>query len=126
MVPGSLAVSIVFLLLSAVEGAVIGGVAGWLVSLLTRVRPRRILGDALLGGCGFPIGLIGCASLPWHQNTISYTLGNDTRVTSTANFYQYPERVAVFVAILLPLLYELNRFRIWRRKASEAAHSKSS
>jgi hypothetical protein len=118
MLPNSPLITISFVLLSAAEGAAIGGVAGSLISLIARVRPLRVRIDALLGACGFLFGLIGCAFLPWHQNTIDYTLSSGVRVTSTANFYQHSQCVAIIFAILLPVLCELNRFRISRRDRS--------
>ena len=50
--------------------------------------------------------------MPWHTNTITYELSGGTHVTSTMNNYQHPERVAVVVAIILPILYELYRKRL--------------
>jgi hypothetical protein len=43
--------------------------------------------------------------------TISHELPGGTKVTSTMNSYQHPERVAAVVAVILPLIYEISRRR---------------
>jgi MFS family permease len=106
--------AIILLVLYGMGGAAIGVLSGWIVSLVTKCGPRGIGWDALLGFVGFVVGFIGTGLMPWHQNTITYQLDGGGTSTSTANTYQYPERVAVVVAILLPLLFELCRF--WRRR----------
>src|SRR5277367_1136778 len=92
-------------------GMAIGALTGWLASLVMKYKPRKILTDACLGSLGFLVGFYGCVFLPWHENTISYYLEGGTKVTSTMNIYQHPERVAVVIAVLLPLLYEFYRLR---------------
>jgi len=57
--------------------------------------------------------------MPWHTNTISYELSGGTHVTSTMNSYQHPERVAVVVAIILPILHELYRKRLDAQQESQ-------
>lgn len=49
--------------------------------------------------------------MPWPRNTISYQTKEGVLVTSTMNTYQHPERVAIVVAVLLPLLHELYRLK---------------
>jgi hypothetical protein len=119
MVPNSPILTIYFLLLTSIEGMVIGAVVGWLISFVSKIRPRRIGKNALLGACGFLAGLLGAAYIPWHENTISYHLSGGVQVTSTANFYQHGDRVAVIIAILLPLAFELNRVRMRKRNRFE-------
>ena len=104
-----------FLIAYVVVGMVIGGLSGWLTCLLTRIGSRRVFRDALIGAFGILSGLLVCIYLPWYQNTISYRLSGGVQVTSTADTYQHPEPVAVLVAAILPMLYELNRFRRERR-----------
>ena len=95
-------------------GAGIGAVVGLIVSLITRRGPRAIGWDALLGAVGVVAGLIGTGLIPWHQNTITYRIGN-TVVRSTTRHYQYPYRIAFVVGALVPLIYELIRFVIEKR-----------
>ena len=51
------------------------------------------------------------------RNTITYRLEGGTEVSSTMNSYQHFERVAICIAILLPLLHELYLWK--KRKASQ-------
>jgi len=115
MLPDSPIITLIFLLMDAVAGMAIGIFSGWLTSFITRARSKRLLTDGLIGAGGFLAGLIGVVFMPWHRNTISYHLSGGTLVTSTANVYQHPERVAVIAAIILPSLYELIRWRQVRR-----------
>jgi hypothetical protein len=115
-IPASPLLVIVSLILMAIAGMVIGGISGWLISFFTKPNSLQVFRNALIGAFGFLAGFIGCFYVPWHPNTISYQLKGGTQVTSTANFYQHPERIAVIVAIILPLLYELNRARQSRWK----------
>lgn len=115
MLPASPIITLIFLLIDAVAGMAIGIFSGWLTSFLTRTRSKGLLTDGLIGAGGFLAGLMGAVFMPWHRNTISYHLSGGTLVTSTANVYQHPERVAVIVAIVLPSLYELIRWRQLRR-----------
>jgi uncharacterized membrane protein YeaQ/YmgE (transglycosylase-associated protein family) len=116
MLPVSPTLTIIFLSLYALAGMAIGSLSGWLTSVLTKSGAQGLFRDALLGSLGFLGGFIGCFYFPWHQSTISYQLKGGTQVTSTANFYQHPERIAVVIAVVLPFLHELNRFREARRR----------
>lgn len=117
MLPDSPVITLIFLLGHAIAGMVIGALSGWLTVAVTKTAPRRLLTDALIGLFGNFGGLMTCF-LPWHQNTISYRLSGGILVTSTANYFQYYERVAVIAAIMLPCLYELSRFLRARRSTS--------
>jgi len=99
---------VAYLVVYALSGLGIGALTGWLVALIERNRPAAVLKDGLLGSVGFLTGFFVAALMPWHRNTITYRLDGGT-VTSTMNSYQHPERVAIVVAILLPLLSELYR-----------------
>jgi hypothetical protein len=101
----------VYLVAYALSGLGIGALTGWLVALIERSRPAAVLKDGLLGSMGFLSGFFVAVLMPWHRNTITYRLDGGTTVTSTMNSYQHPERVAIVVAILLPLLSELHRRR---------------
>lgn len=97
-------VFILFLIPYAVAGMAIGAISGWLVSLATKCGPQGIRRDALLGSFGFPAGFIGCIYVLEH-------LKGGGSVVTTMNGYQHPERVAIVMAILLPLLHELYRLK---------------
>jgi hypothetical protein len=98
--------TILGLIVCLLGGAAIGAITGWLASLVFKCEQRKILKDACLGSLGFLVGFFACVFLPWHENTISYYLEGGTKVTSTMNIYQYPERVAVLAGGLLARLYE--------------------
>ncbi len=111
-----MAFAVFFLLVRIFIGMAIGAFTGLLVSLITRCGVRALWKDGLLGSVGYVVGFIGCIFMPWPRNTITYQMEGGTTVTSTMNMYQHPERVAVLVAILLPLLNELYRWK--RRRAA--------
>ena len=104
-------VLIIALILYAIAGMAIGALTGWLTSLIRRSRPRRVLKDAFLGSFGFLAGFFGCVFMPWPENTVVEQLKGGGSVTTTMNTYQHPERVAIVVAVLLPLLHELYWFK---------------
>lgn len=118
MLPASPVLTMIFLLGRAIVATVIGVASGWLIFAFTKTGPRRLLTDALFGVVGYFAGFSTCF-LPWRQNTISYRLSGGTVVTSTANFFQYYDRVAVIAAIMLPCLYELGRFFRARQSSSQ-------
>ena len=101
----------------AVVGMAIGAITGWLVSRLTRSVRQKLLKDALLGSFGYLAGFIGCIFMPWPRNTVVKQLDGGGSVATTMNTYQHPERVAIVIAILLPLLQELYR---WRKRNAES------
>jgi hypothetical protein len=104
--------SLTFLIISAaILGMVVGTLTGLCASLLLRLKTqlRYIAVDSILGAIAFPLAFQGVLFVPW-RNTITYHVG-DTLVTSTTDHYQYPDLVAYTVAILLPLLHELRRFK---------------
>jgi H+/Cl- antiporter ClcA len=101
---------IVFAVLYAIGGGLLGLVSGWITARVL-VSSQKLVANATLGAVGFLLGGFVAIVMPWHTNTISYQLSGGTTVTSTMNSYQHPERVAVFVALVLPALYE-----IWRKR----------
>ncbi len=115
MVPDSPILVIIYLCLDAIKGLAIGALSGWITSLVTKCRPRRIWMDSLLGSIGFIGGFAGAIYMPWHENTITYKLSDGVTVTSTMNSFQHPERVAIVLAVALPILYELYRWMRSRR-----------
>jgi uncharacterized membrane protein YeaQ/YmgE (transglycosylase-associated protein family) len=92
-------------------GSLIGAVTGWLTFRVTKQNSKGLIRDAFLGLFGYLAGIIGCALVPWPENTIMERLDGGVLMTSTMTRYQHPERVAVAIAILLPLLYEWIRSR---------------
>jgi hypothetical protein len=109
--PASPIVVAVFLVIYAVAGAAIGALTGWVASLITKRGLKGMLRDASLGSFGFLLVLVGCIFMPWPRNTIVEKLEGGGSVATTMNTYQHPERVAIVVAILLPVLYEFYRFK---------------
>jgi hypothetical protein len=104
-------ISIAFFLFYAASGMAIGALTGWLTSLGTRCVPSRIWRDAFLGSAGFMAGFIGTIIMPWHENTVTEQLEGGGTVTTTMAMYQHPVRIAILASIILPLLYELYRFK---------------
>ena len=113
----SLSVHILYLVIEACAGMAIGALTGLLAALVLKLKIRGIIKDGLLGSSGFLVGFIGTPFVPWHQNTITYLVGN-TEVTSTMNTYQHPGRVACAIAILLPLMRAMFRYK--RERAARA------
>jgi hypothetical protein len=104
-------VIIVFaLFLMVCVGVGAGALCGLLASMVLKLGTHGILKDAVLGGVGFLAGFFGSISLPWPQNTIKYHVG-DISVASTMHTYQHPYNVAFAIALILPALHELYRFK---------------
>jgi hypothetical protein len=103
-------VAALFLVVCALVGMAIGLLTGLLGSLALKINICGIAKDGWLGLIGFLVGYIGASLMPWHQNTITYHLGN-TLVTSTMDTYQHPGRIAVVFAIALPVLHTVHRFK---------------
>jgi len=104
-------VVIFYFALYAVAGMAIGAFSGWVISLLTKCGPKGLLRDIFLGSFGFLAGFIGCIFMPWPSNTVVEHLDGGGTVASTMSRYQHPERVAILMAVLLPLLHELYRLK---------------
>jgi len=111
MLPVPWPVIAIYVAADATAGLAIGAAVGWLISRYRMGIERKILTDAILGSLGFLAGFTGCTLVPWPQNTIIEPLSSGGTVATTMNRYQHPERVAVLIAVLLPLLYELSRRR---------------
>jgi uncharacterized membrane protein YeaQ/YmgE (transglycosylase-associated protein family) len=104
-------VVIAFLLAYAVAGMTIGAVVGWLASWITKSGHQGLWKDIFLGSFGYLAGFIGCIFMPWPRNTVAERLAGGGTVATTMNAYQHPARVAIAVAVLLPLLNELYRLK---------------
>jgi uncharacterized membrane protein YeaQ/YmgE (transglycosylase-associated protein family) len=110
-------IAVIFaLVLSAIAGMAIGVLSGWLTSLITKRGSKGTLWNIFLGSLGFLAGLIGCMLIPWPTNTVVENLQGGGTVATTMPRYQHPERVAIVLAVLLPLLHELYRFKRARTK----------
>ena len=94
----------------AFVGMATGALTGILASLAFRLKVRGVIKNGLLGSFGFLLGFIGAVFMPWPRNTITYYV-DGTLVTSTMNSYQHPIRVGFLIAVLLPLLHTLYRFK---------------
>lgn len=116
MLPVPVIVVILTLVLYAIGGMVIGALSGWLASLITKCGQKAVVRDGFLGSLGFFVGFIGCALIPWPSNTVVERLKGGGTVATTMSRYQHPERVAIVMAVLLPLLHELYRFKCARTK----------
>lgn len=105
------------LIISAVVlGASIGAGIGVIASVLGK---RASLGwafviDAVLGAIGFAGTRIFFAFAPIQGGTITRHVGNAI-ITTTMRRFQYPNRVAFPVAILLPLIFEFFQTRRLRK-----------
>jgi hypothetical protein len=111
MIPVPWPVVVMYVLTYALAGMGIGAIIWWLVSRPTRGSRSGLLKDAFLGCLGYTGGFIVCAFLPWPQNTLVEQLDGGGSVATTISRYQHPQRVAIALAILFPLLRELYRWR---------------
>jgi hypothetical protein len=91
MLPVPPIVTVAFVLLYVLAGALMGMLSGWLTALALRSR-NRLTVDAILGAAGFLVRDLVAIFMPWHTNTTSYELSGGVTVTSTMNSYQHPER----------------------------------
>jgi hypothetical protein len=112
--PVSVGMWVYLTVMATLTGMAIGVVSGRLACLVLRLSWCGALWDASLGAVGFVGGFVGSVLMPWPRNTITYKLG-DTVVSSTMNSYQHPYRVALVLAVLLPVLREFYR---WQRSRS--------
>lgn len=78
---------------------------------MTKCGPGGFLRNIFLGSFGFLAGYVGCIFIPWPTNTVVEPLGGGGTVETTMSRYQHPERVAIVLAILLPVLHELYRYK---------------
>ena len=119
MFPVAPVIVVIAFILYALAGMAIGAFGGWLVSFATKCGQQGIVRDAFLGSFGFLAGFFGCMSMPWPRNTVLEHLGGGGMVATTMNRYQHPYRVAIVVAVLLPLLHELYRLKRARAKLTQ-------
>ncbi len=112
MFPVAWFVVALYLIAYALAGMAIGAITGWLISKVTSGDRQKLVADAFLGALGYLAGFIGCIFVPWPENTIVKPLAGGGTVETTMSRYQHPERVAIVVAILFPLLHQLYR---WQR-----------
>lgn len=99
------------LVLCAIAGMAIGALSGWLASLITKCGPKGVFRNIFLGTLGSLLGFLGCMFIPWPSNTVVERLEGGGTVDTTMASYQHPERVAIVMAVLLPLVHELYWFK---------------
>ena len=125
MLPVPPIVYVVFVLLYCAAGLTIGAACGWLVSFASRSNRSKVRHDSAFGLLGFWIGFFGAIYMSWHENTVIERLAGGGIETTTMNSYQHPVRVAIVVAALLPILYEIYRLRQARKQRSTNATATS-
>ena len=103
-------VALLFLGVYAAGGALLGLMSGLVARGVLRTGFQRLWLSAILGAVGVVTAYVFSAVVPWPENTVVEHLPNSTAYT-TMNRYQHPERMAVFLALLLPFLAEFFRFR---------------
>ncbi len=111
MLPVLWPVVVMYVVAYALAGMAIGVISGWVVSRMTKARRPGLVKDALLGLFGYVGGIISCALMPWPENTVVEQLPSGGSVATTMSRYQHPQRVAVVLAILFPLLLELYKWK---------------
>jgi len=104
-------VAAAFWLAYAAAGMAIGIFTGALFSLIAKLGLVELWKDSLLGALGYLAGLIGGLLMPWPRSTIVEPIPGGGTVITTLSRYQHPERIAIAVAILLPLLHQFYRLR---------------
>jgi hypothetical protein len=106
-----------FFVFVAIVGMSAGAVTGLLASVLLKItiRTPAVVIDGFLGLLGSLFGFIGTLFVPWPEYTVSYE-NNGVIETTTMSGYQHPWRVALTVAIALPLVHQL--FRRKRAKST--------
>jgi hypothetical protein len=112
MNPSNTQVLIRLVVSAAVVGGAIGAGIGVAMSVLTKQSrlDRAALIDTMLGAIGFAGTRIVLALAPIPAETVTRHVGNAI-ITTTVKRYQYPNRVAFPLAVLLPLLFELFMFK---------------
>jgi uncharacterized membrane protein YeaQ/YmgE (transglycosylase-associated protein family) len=111
MFPVPWPIVVMYVVAYALAGMAIGAITGWVVSRMTKGRRPGLVKDALLGSFGYVGGIISCALMPWPVNTVVEQLSGGGSVVTTMSRYQHPQRVAVALAILFPLLLEVYKWK---------------
>jgi hypothetical protein len=111
MIPVSPVAGVVVFIGFAIFAMAIGALTGWPAWLTTKGGPGGLWIDLFLGSFGFLAGLLGSILMPWPRNPVYEKLDSGVTMASTMNRYQHPKRVAIVMAVLLPLRHELYRFK---------------
>lgn len=101
--------------LETVVGFSVGGVIGMFAAIARNRALSSAWLDALLGAIGFVAGALTMALIPWHHTTTTQNRGGMI-ISTTTMHYPNPYRVAFAAAIILPVLCELVRSWIAKRK----------
>ena len=99
-----------YVIFYVIVGLAAGLFIGLFASLASETEIRSLIKDGLLGSFGSLAGLMGTMLTPWPRSTVTYHM-NGVIETITTRGYQHPERVAVVVAIVLPLIREIYVFK---------------
>jgi hypothetical protein len=103
--------------LETVVGFSVGGVIGMFAAIARKRAFASVWLDALLGAIGFVGGAVTMALVPWHHTTTTENKGGMI-ISTTTMHYPNPYRVAFAAAIILPVLCEMVRSWIAKRKPS--------
>jgi hypothetical protein len=83
----------------------VGAITGWLSSLVLKNGTGGVIKDSFLGAFGYLAGFYACIFSPWPRHTASKGVAGAMRLIMNL----HSDRVAVVVAILLPVLHEWYR-----------------
>jgi len=111
MVPVPTYVFVLGWITAALIGWAAGALIGVVACLIAKRGTRGLLSDGFLGSFSYLAGLVVALIMPWPSTSTNEQLPNGVAVTSIMRGNQHPERIAIFFAVLLPLLLELYRFK---------------
>lgn len=111
-------------LLSLVVGAAIGALIALIADRISQRGKPALVVDTILGAIGFTGGAIGFAFLPAIQHSTTTRAGGLIIHTTTRN-YSEAYQLAFGVAALLPILYEMYRYRRARRDSRAGAEPRT-
>ncbi len=97
-------------LLSLVVGAATGALVALIADRISQRGKPALLVDTILGAIGFAGGAIGLGFLPAIQRSTTTRAGGLIIHTTTRN-YSEAYQLAFGVAALVPILYEVFRYR---------------
>lgn len=97
-------------------GLAVGGVIGMFAAIARKRALSSAWLNALLGMAGFIGGAMAMVYIPWHHTTTTKNIGGMI-VSTTIMRYPNPYRVAFALAIILPVLCEIVRSWLARRRA---------
>jgi len=111
-------------LLSLVVGAATGALIALIADRISKRGKPALLVDTILGAIGFAGGAIGFAFLPAIQHSTTTRAGGIIIHTTTRN-YSEAYQLAFGVASLMPVVYEMYRYRRARRDGQRGPESRN-